>query len=210
MPARTIHHGDGIAWLRANPLDATHAIVTSLPDVSEIGRPLVEWRAWFVDTAELVCSSIADDAVAIFYQTDIKHDGAWIDKAHLVSTGADRAGVQCLFHRIACRAPAGTKTFGRPSYGHLLGFSRTLRVATGAGDVDVMPELGEMPWPRAIGTAVCHAICRWVLAHTQCRTIVDPFCGLGTVLAVANLHELDAIGVELSRKRAEKARALAL
>src|SRR5436190_630095 len=120
MPRRTIHHGDGIAWLREHPLPADHAIVTSLPDVSEIGRPLDAWREWFVETAALACSSVADDAVAIFYQTDIKHDGAWIDKAHLASCGADRTGARCLFHRIACRAPAGTTTLGRPAYGHLL------------------------------------------------------------------------------------------
>jgi tRNA G10 N-methylase Trm11 len=38
--------------------------------------------------------------------------------------------------------------------------------------------------------------------------VVDPFCGLGSALAVANALGMDAIGVELSRKRAEKAREL--
>jgi tRNA G10 N-methylase Trm11 len=38
--------------------------------------------------------------------------------------------------------------------------------------------------------------------------VVDPFCGVGTVLAVANETGLDAIGVELNRKRARKARTL--
>jgi tRNA/tmRNA/rRNA uracil-C5-methylase (TrmA/RlmC/RlmD family) len=38
--------------------------------------------------------------------------------------------------------------------------------------------------------------------------VVDPFCGVGTVLAVANTLGLGAIGVERNRKRAEEARAL--
>jgi len=38
--------------------------------------------------------------------------------------------------------------------------------------------------------------------------ILDPFCGVGTVLAVANRLGLDAVGVEKNRKRAEDARAL--
>jgi tRNA G10 N-methylase Trm11 len=51
---------------------------------------------------------------------------------------------------------------------------------------------------------------RFLSDHTACRTVVDPFCGHGTMLAVANAAGLDALGVELSRKRAEKARALTI
>ena len=35
--------------------------------------------------------------------------------------------------------------------------------------------------------------------------VIDPFCGQGTVLAVANELEMDALGVELSRKRCRQA-----
>jgi tRNA G10 N-methylase Trm11 len=40
------------------------------------------------------------------------------------------------------------------------------------------------------------------------KIIFDPFCGVGTVLAVANALGLDALGVEKARKRCEQARAL--
>ena len=53
------------------------------------------------------------------------------------------------------------------------------------------------------------AVCS-VRDQTQCRVVVDPFCGMGTMLAVANAHGLDAIGVELSQKRARRARNLTL
>ena len=59
-----------------------------------------------------------------------------------------------------------------------------------------------------MGVQACLAACRFVLEQTETRTVVDPFCGHGTVLAVANFLGLQAIGVELGRKRAEKARAL--
>jgi tRNA G10 N-methylase Trm11 len=39
---------------------------------------------------------------------------------------------------------------------------------------------------------------------------VDPFCGLGTVLAVANAMGLDGVGVEIVQKRARRARGLEL
>lgn len=210
MAERTIHHGEGVAWLREQSFGPEHAIVTSLPDVSEVTLGFEAWRAWFVETAALACSRVADDAIAIFYQTDIKHEGRWIDKGYLVSRAAESVGAHCVLHRIACRAPAGTITYGRPAYGHLLGFSRSLRLDPKHSTADVMPEIGKMTWVRAMGTSVCEAVCKLLLAQTQCRVVVDPFCGLGTMLAVANRHGLDAIGVELSRKRAERARALVL
>jgi hypothetical protein len=210
MAERTIHHGDGVAWLREQSFGPEHAIVTSLPDVSEVPLHFEAWRAWFMETATLACSRVADDSIAIFYQTDIKHEGRWIDKGYLVSRAAESVGAHCVLHRIACRAPAGTITYGRPAYGHLLGFSRSLRLDPKHSTADVMPEIGKMTWVRAMGTSVCESVCKLLLTQTQCRVVVDPFCGLGTMLAVANNHGLDAIGVELSRKRAERARALVL
>ena len=210
-PARTVHQTDGVAWLAASALPDSHAVVTSLPDSSELPTLGFDgWRAWFVATAELVCRQVADGAVAIFYQTDVKLDGRWVDKGFLVSLGAERAGSHLLWHKIACRVPAGSTSFGRPAYAHVLCFSRSLRLLAGQASPDVLPRLGEMTWSRAMGLEICHAVASFVIQHTTCRTIVDPFCGVGTMLAVANAHGLDAVGVELSRRRAQKARQLSL
>lgn len=203
-----MHCGDGVAFLDA-PLPAGHAIVTSLPDHSELPElGVVAWKRWFTDVVARCCRAVADDAVAIFYQTDVKHDGTWIDKGHLVMTGMDAADTALLWHKIVCRVPPGTTTFGRPAYAHMLCGSRALRLVAGASTPDVLPELGEMSWSRAMGAAACEAAVRFVATQTTCRTIVDPFCGLGSILAAANAHGLDAIGVELSKRRAKKARNL--
>jgi len=119
-----------------------HAVFTSLPDRMELPHlGFAGWRTWFVDTVALVCCAIGDHAVAIFYQTDVHHDGRWIDKS-----------------------------------------------------------------PRAMGSAACDAAMRFIIT-TGARTVVDPFCGQGSALAAANAHGLDAIGVELSKRRATKARS---
>ena len=207
--SRTIHVGDGVAWIAERALPAPHAVVTSLPDVSEMpSMSLDVWREWFVETVALACGQVAETAPAVFYQTDVKREGRWIDKAHLVALGAERAGAACLFHKIVCRAPAGTATFGRPGYAHLIAFSRALRPAVKDSTADVLPGLGHMTWPRAMGTAACEEACRFLVRSTACRVVVDPFCGLGTVLAVANAYGLDAVGVERSAKRADRARRL--
>jgi hypothetical protein len=203
--------GDGVAYLRRGLLPADHAVVTSLPDHSELpGLGLVGWRTWFIETAALACAAVGDDSVAVFYQTDVKVDGRWVDKAHLVQTGADRVGAHLLWHKVVCRAPPGTTTFGRPAFAHLLCLSRRLRLPPGRSSPDVLPRLGEMTWARAMGREACEAVARFLVSDTGCRTVVDPFCGLGTMLAVANTHGLDAVGVERSPKRAERARHLLL
>ncbi|MCA3014734.1 MAG: SAM-dependent methyltransferase [Myxococcaceae bacterium] len=208
MSSRTVHCTDGVAWLRTQTFDERHAVITSLPDVSEVALPFDAWRRWFIDTAQLVCERLAPSAVAVFFQTDIKREGRWVDKAYLVQRGAEAAGSAQLFHKVVCRAPVGMTTFGRPAWAHLLAFSKTRTVAPGDSTPDVLPRLGEMPWARAMGVEACEAAVRFVKLQANASVVIDPFCGLGTVLAVANRHGLDAVGVELSRKRAERARAL--
>jgi hypothetical protein len=207
-PTRVVHHGDGIAFLAARLPDDC-AVITSLPDHSELPElGVAGWRDWFIATVALACRAVADEGVAVFFQTDVKHDGRWIDKGHLVMCGADAAGSQLLWHKVVCRVAPGTITFGRPAYAHLLCVSRRRRLAAGASTADVLPSLGAMSWSRAMGVAACEAAVRFV-ASIGARTVVDPFCGLGSVLAVANAHGLDAIGVELSKRRARKARSAA-
>ena len=45
-------------------------------------------------------------------------------------------------------------------------------------------------------------------SETTTRTVVDPFCGWGTVLAVANALGLDAVGVDIAPRMCRRARKL--
>lgn len=210
-PLRTVHTAEALAFLRSGPLPEGAAILTSLPDASELRRwPFAKWQAWFVEAAEQVVRATPPQSAAIFYQTDVKRYGTWLDKSYLVQQGAYAAGARLLWHKIVCRAPAGRATFARPGYAHLLCFSRDRLDTVEAATPDVLPELGAMTWPRAIGLQAAHAAVLWLRDQVQARCIVDPFCGVGTTLAVANHHGLPAIGVELAPGRAQKARELSL
>lgn len=210
-PTRTVHCQDALQFLRDTPLPEGHAILTSLPDSSEVKRlTFAAWRQWFADTAELVVRSTPAQSAAIFYQTDVKREGTWVDKAFLVQRGAEAAGAHLLWHKIVCRAPAGRATFARPGYAHLLCFAHERRDAIERSTADVLPELGAMTWPRAIGLHAAQAAVAWLRDCVGAHTVVDPFCGVGTALAVANQLGLHAIGVELHAGRAEQARQLQL
>lgn len=206
-PTRSVFCEDALAWLQARGRLAGCSLITSLPDLSELsGFSLDRWRSWFIAAARLVLEACPDEGAVIFYQTDIKHQGRWIDKGYLCARAADEAGHSMLWHKLVCRKPPGNITFGRPAYSHMLCFSRTLQLDPARSTADVLPERGAMTWARGMGLEPCRAACRFVLEQTSTRTVVDPFCGHGLVLAVANQLGLDAIGVELGPKRAARAR----
>jgi hypothetical protein len=208
-PRREVHHAEALAWLRARGRLEGCSVVTSLPDVAEMaGMSLDDWTRWFVDAARAVLDAVPDDGVAIFFQSDVKRAGRWIDKGALVQRAADGAEVPLLFHKIVCRKPAGAVTFGRASYSHLLAFSRGVRPRPERATADVLPDGGFQPSAKSMGVNACLDACRFVARETPTRTIVDPFCGYGTVLAVANAIGLDAVGVDLSSRMARRARTL--
>jgi hypothetical protein len=209
--ARTVFCEDALPWLEQRAKLASCSFITSLPDVSglpELG--LAAWQSWFITAAELTLAATPDDGVTIFYQTDIKRDGLWLDKSQLCHQAARQHGAALLWHRIVCRKPAGQANFGRPAYSHLLCYSRAVRDRASPPYPDVLPATGALTWSQAMGIEACRLACEYVISHTATRTIVDPFCGWGSVLAVANQLGLDAIGVERNRKRARKARNLLL
>jgi hypothetical protein len=210
-PERTVHHADAIAWLADPDRLRGASVVTSLPDLSELPElGLAGWRRWFEDAAALLMTRVPDEGVAIFFQSDIRTGGVWIDKGMMVARGAERAGHALLFHSIVCRRPPGTVTFGRASYSHLMGFARTLRPSLEKAGPDVIADPGFMPGKKSMGVNACRAACRYVVNETSTRVVVDPFCGFGTVLAVANDMGLDAIGVDRSVRMCRRARSLQL
>lgn len=211
-PERVVIQADARAWLREHAADPSDAVVTSLPDVSELpelGPGLSGWQSWFVETAAQLLSWTAPGMPCLFFQSDVRHHGTWVDKGYLVQKAAEQVGASQVFHKIVCRHAPGTLTQGRASYSHLLAFTRGEPLIPKKPSADVLPDAGAMPWSRAMGTRACEAACRFLLAETAARRVVDPFCGKGTVLAVANALGLNALGVEISGKRCRAARKLA-
>lgn len=209
-PSRHIYVYDAISWLREQGVLAGCSIIASLPDISEFPSYGIEqWKEWFLETATLIFASTPPDGVSVFYQTDIRQDGIWVDKGYLCLKAAEKAGCNVLWHRIACRVPAGQSTSGlRAGYTHVLCFSRDVRLDLGLSTSDVLPEIGEKTWERGMGIDACIMIAKYIRDNTSTRTIVHPFCGQGGMLAVANAFGLSAIGIERSPKRAATAQTI--
>lgn len=207
---RIVYCEDALEWLLNKPVLEGCSLIASMPDISEFhGYTLAAWKEWFTKTATLVLSRTPDDGVTIFYQSDIKVEGAWVDKGYLCQKAAESLGHELLWHKIVCRVRPGQPTFGRPAYTHVLCFSKNVRLHDlGKSSADVIPDIGEKTWERGMGLEACLMIGKFIAENTQTTTLVHPFCGQGAMLAVANNLGLNAIGIERSPKRAELARVL--
>lgn len=208
-PTRIVHCEDALVWLKnSQPLEGC-SVIASMPDISEFPQyTLSQWKEWFLATAELVLSKTHDDGVTIFFQSDIKVEGTWVDKAYICQKAAENLGRELLWHKIFCRAPAGMTTFGRPAYSHMLCFSKNVRVDVSKSTADVIPDLGEKTWERGMGLEASLIASKFILKQTETRTVVHPFCGEGSMIAAANYLGLNAVGIERSPKRASRARTL--
>lgn len=208
VPLRRVETAEALAWLATNPAPEGACVVTSMPDVSEVPLDLAGWRQWFVGAARAIVRWLPPDGVAVFFQSDIRERGTHIDKGYLVMKGAEEEGASVLWHKIVCRKPPGTIALGRASYSHMIALTPRPRDDLRPSGADVVPDAGEMSWSRAMGLEACRVACRYVRDEAHARVVVDPFCGRGSVLAVANALGLDAIGVDLAAKRCRAARSL--
>ena len=138
--------------------------------------------------------------------TSKDHVVMWLDKSHLCHKAAEAAGCTLVWHKVVLTAPLDKRCYGRPSYSHLLCFAKgTVSYPSQSyGTPDVF-DRGDMLWARGIGLDCALLGVAFLKSFGAARRVVDPFCGVGTVLAMANTLGLDALGVELSPGRCKKA-----
>lgn len=215
-------HNDAIEWLRTfADGELLGDVFTSIPDISELdsifgaatNANVAAYKEWFEQAVCLILSKAPK--CAIFLQSDVRFLNAddevvqFIDKSHIINMAAERMGFVLLWHKICdrsnaeCEYPCSHKVF----YSHLLCVCRQ-PFAKYPTRQWVTPDIfwrGEMVWSRAIGIHSALVGVTFLKYMMQTKVIVDPFCGTGTVLAMANALNIASIGCELSKKRCRKA-----
>lgn len=208
---REVHQADALLWMAQNPAPECASVVTSLPDFSEFGdHDFTKWQAWFRDTARRVIDWTPGSGLCVFFQSDIRYEHQWIDKGYLIQRALEDAQAFLVFHKIVCRLPPGSIAHGRAAYSHLICASKHPRPQPKRPGPDVLVDAGYKPAVKSMGVNACRLTCRFLLDETNTRVVVDPFCGYGTALAVANAMGLDAVGIDISRRCCRAARNLEL
>ena len=194
MPPKTIICDDAFNWLlRGRP----GAIFTSPPDAEEIGAALDVWAEWFAEAVRLCFK--ATRGPVVFYVTDRKHQGAVFSKPQIIFREADRAGVKTTWHKICLRREVGQIDIHRPTFSHLVAFNGRPGTAT----PDVISR-GKTLYNNGTGLLAARVGVDWI--KTQAGDLADPFCGQGTIPAVAEALGLAAVGVDIDEAQCAKAR----
>lgn len=210
MASREVVTADAVAWLSGQRDGSLANVVTSLPDMSETPHTTPDaYAEWFVEAARLCLVKTAPLGYAVFYQTDRRTNGLWIDKGALVHQAAVAAGVPMRWHKIVLRRENLQSVDNlRPTYTHLLCFSARGRPGKATSDV---LHAGKPVYPNGMGLDAASFAVGFVSQHSKSgSTVVDPFVGRGTVLAVANALGLDAVGVDIDAQQVRHAQALRL
>ena len=198
---RVIHCQDAIPWLhKQKKLDS---IVTSIPEMDEVKLPFNEYIEWFRNAAHLCLEAVKDKGYCIFLQTDRKYKG-WVDKSYLISDEAHKLGIRMIWHKIALRTEVGKTDLFRPTYSHMLCYSK--EGAIGIPVTDVI-QRGDVTYANGFGIDAVKLVIQFLKKH-KIKSVVDPFVGSGTVVAVANAMGLNAVGVDIDKKQCAKAKVL--
>lgn len=187
---RTIINADTTKWI--DTISEMDSVITSLPDAEETNMTPDQWEKWFVHIVAKIVEKTKN--YSIFYQTDRKIDGHIIDKAFLVALGAKTAKANIVWHKICLRRGVGSIDIFRPTYTHLICVSKNRK--TGKPTPDVI-ERGDMVYKNAMGSNACKFSINFIKNNSDTKTIFDPFCGQGSVIAYANYMGFNAVGVEL-------------
>lgn len=173
--------------------------------MEEVGLPMEGWVAWVEETCRVLIDSLAEQGTIVFYQTDRKYKGVLIDKKTLISKCFHQEDFVTVFSKIVLKQKPETINLFRPTFTNLFGFSR--EPGTGRATADVI-NAGAMMYKNAMGLNACRTAVEFIQNKTGANTIVDPFCGQGSVLAIANDMGLGAIGVDIDAEQVAKAKKL--
>lgn len=202
VPKREVICADSLPWLAQRP-HSLDAIVTGLPDLAEMEGMLPDsYAAWFIEAVGHCLRAVRPEGYAIFCQTDRKLAGHLLSKAAMCFEAASRRKAFLVWHKIVLRRKVGAVDFFRPGFCHLMCFSK-LGTAGRAGPDVFTPE--PLSWANGMPiTAIRYAV--EFAGRNAPATIVDPFCGIGTVLAIAGDLGLDATGIDISEDMCAQAR----
>jgi len=197
---------DAVDWLNENQRELG-SIITSLPELEEVSMNERDYRQWFRSAATQCFRATSEGHLTIFYQTDRLLNGRRISKAQMLMQAAEANDAQLIWHKIVLRRSPGKIDLRRPGYSHLLAFGDS-KAKAGKATPDVF-EAGGVLYPNGMGIQAATVALQAALRHGT--RVCDPFCGRGTVPALAEpMGFTQIIGIDIDPDQCDAARTLKL
>lgn len=201
---------DAVQWLKSRDDRSIDHVVTGLPDVHEIdsteSMTFADYHAWFTQVARDIFRTVKPKGYAIFIQTDRKRDRQVYSKSTWLTSTAMESGMKLIWHKIVLQRDVGKIDLYRPTYSHMLCYSR--EGSTGVAFEDVIPP-SKKYYANATPIEAVERAIRFIstmvpkTARKADVSIVDPFVGRGTVGQIAYKYGFNFLGIDIDMEQCQ-------
>lgn len=159
-------------------------VVTGICDLDEMpGYDMPQYLEFFTGIVNLIFEKLQNTCYAVFIQTDRKYQRSWIDKSYIITDIARAHGIKMIWHKIVLHRDVDSTDLHRPTYAHMLCYSRD--GTTGIATPDVIP-VSKKTYKNATPPEAAKRALEFVAKHSKVKVVVDPFVGRGTIPVLAN------------------------
>lgn len=184
---------DALDWLQRQ--NSIPNVVTGICDLDEMpGYDMDQYLEFFSSVVDLIFQKLQSGCYAVFIQTDRKYQRRWIDKSYIITDIARSHGVKMIWHKIVLHRNVDATDLHRPTYAHMLCYSRD--GTTGIATPDVIP-VSKKNYKNATPPEAAKRALEFVAKHSKIKTVLDPFVGRGTIPVLAKQFKLSSIGIDI-------------
>lgn len=188
---------DALEWLSKQ--QSIPNVVTGICDLDEMpGYDMERYLEFFETVVDLILQKLQNGCYAIFVQTDRKFQKSWIDKCYIITRLAQRHKIKMIWHKIVLHRNVDATDLHRPTYAHMLCYSRD--GTTGIATPDVIP-VSKKSYKNATPPEAAKRALDFVAKHSNVKVVVDPFVGRGTIPQLARERGLDSIGIDIDSQQ---------
>jgi hypothetical protein len=193
--------GDSLPWLQSQTDKSLPHVVTGFPEMAELKiTDITEYTEWIHNLLSLIFQKVADTSYVIFIVTDRKYKGQWFSKPFQTMKTAETCNMTLRWHKICLLRHLGKCHIQRPTYSHMLCFSRK---AGPCGPGSVRPDVIDVSsksYPNATPSGAINFVLDFLNTNTKVKSIVDPFCGTALLGKMAVAQGYSYIGIDLNPK----------
>lgn len=205
--SRKIICADSLKWLQQQRNGSLPNIVTGICDHDEMnGYTMEQYQDFFVNVAELIFQKQMPGCYAIFIQTDRKWQRQWLDKSYILTRIARNNGYKTIWHKIVLHRPVNSTHLQRPTYAHMLCYSRD--GTTGSATPDVLDDKGGKLYSNGTPLNAAKTALDFIARYSKVKDVLDPFVGQGTIAAIGESLGLNVIGIDIDSEQCRKAKTL--